>query len=255
VQSAPTAFVADYVALLGGNGSGKTTILNALTGLVRSRAGTIRMEGNECAGRRPDEIVWLGMAQVPQGREVFASMSVIDNLEMGAVTRRDRRAIARDIDEVLASFPALRQKRNMRAGGLSGGEQQMVAIARALLSRPRCLLMDEPSAGLSPVMANVLVDTILSLHERGLTILLVEQNVGVAAALADSAHVLQYGEIVFSGPAPGLLDAPEILQSYLGRRSRAPRHYCGSSALQIPTLTKVQPLSDSLYHREASSGR
>jgi branched-chain amino acid transport system ATP-binding protein len=175
------------------------------------------MEGNECAGRRPEEIVRLGMAQVPQGREVFASMSVIDNLEMGAVTRRDRRAIARDIDEVLTSFPALRQKRNMRAGGLSGGEQQMVAIARALLSRPRCLLMDEPSAGLSPVMVNVLVDTILGLHERGLTILLVEQNVGVAAALTDSAHVLQHGEIVFSGPAPGLLDAPEILQSYLGR--------------------------------------
>jgi branched-chain amino acid transport system ATP-binding protein len=179
---------------------GKTTILNALTGLVRPRAGSIRLEGTECAGRRPDEIVRLGMAQVPQGREVFASMSVIDNLEMGAVTRRDRPAIARDIDEVLTSFPALRQKHNARAGGLSGGEQQMVAIVRALLSRPRCLLMDEPSAGLSPVMVNVLVDMILGLHERGLTILLVEQNVGVAAALADSAHVLQHGEIVFSVP-------------------------------------------------------
>jgi branched-chain amino acid transport system ATP-binding protein len=205
------------VALLGGNGSGKTTILNALTGMVRPRAGSIRIEGKEYIGHRPDQIVRLGVAQVPQGREVFASMSVIDNLEMGAVTRRDRRAIARDIDEVLTSFPVLREKRNARAGGLSGGEQQMVAIARALLSRPKCLLMDEPSAGLSPVMVNALVDTVLALHEQGLTILLVEQNVGVAAALADSAHVLQHGEITFSGPAAGLLDAPEILQSYLGR--------------------------------------
>ncbi|HEX3954669.1 MAG TPA: ABC transporter ATP-binding protein [Stellaceae bacterium] len=205
------------VALLGGNGSGKTTILNSLTGMVRPRAGSILLEGEECIGQRPDQLVRRGMAQVPQGREVFASMSVIDNLEMGAVTRRDRRAVADDIDEVLTFFPALRQKGRARAGGLSGGEQQMVAIGRAMLSRPKCLLMDEPSAGLSPVMVNVLVDTILGLHERGLTILLVEQNVGVAAALADSAHVLQHGEIVFSGPAAGLLDSPEILQSYLGR--------------------------------------
>jgi len=205
------------VALLGGNGSGKTTILNTLSGMVKPRAGSIRLDGGECAGLRPDEIIRRGMAQVPQGREVFASMSVIDNLEMGAVTRRNRRAIAQDIEEILEAFPVLRQKRGARAGGLSGGEQQMVAIARALLSKPRCLLMDEPSAGLSPVMVNALVDTILALHTRGLTILLVEQNVGVAAALADSAHVLQHGEIVFSGPAAGLLDAPEILQSYLGR--------------------------------------
>jgi branched-chain amino acid transport system ATP-binding protein len=205
------------VALLGGNGSGKTTILNALIGMVRPRAGSISLGGDQCIGRRPDEIIRLGMAQVPQGREVFASMSVLENLEMGAVTRRDRRAIAHDIEEVLTSFPTLRQKRNARAGSLSGGEQQMVAIARALLSRPKCLLMDEPSAGLSPVMVTVLVDTVLGLHAQGLTILLVEQNVGVAAALADSAHVLQHGEIVFSGPAAGLLDAPEILRSYLGR--------------------------------------
>jgi branched-chain amino acid transport system ATP-binding protein len=113
---------------LGGNGSGKTTILNALIGMVRPRAGSISLDGDQCIGRRPDEIVRLGMAKVPQGREVFASMSVLDNLEMGAVTRRDRRAIARDIDDVLTSFPTLRQKRNARAGGLSGGEQQMVAI-------------------------------------------------------------------------------------------------------------------------------
>jgi branched-chain amino acid transport system ATP-binding protein len=135
------------VALLGGNGSGKTTILNTLSGMVKPRGGSIRLDGAECAGLRPDEIIRLGMAQVPQGREVFASISVIDNLEMGAVTRRDRRSIGRDIDEVLEAFPVLRQKRGARAGGLSGGEQQMVAIARALLSKPRRLLMDNGRPG------------------------------------------------------------------------------------------------------------
>ncbi len=205
------------VALLGGNGSGKTTVLNALAGLIRPRAGSIAVKGEETAGLPPDRIVKLGIAQVPQGREVFATMTVEENLELGAVTRRDRAGIAADKAEMLTLFPALAEHRKKRASSLSGGEQQQVAIGRALMSRPRLLLMDEPSAGLAPVIVDRMVETIRALHARGLTILLVEQNVGVAAAVAESAHVLQNGAIVHSGPAAALINSREVLASYLGR--------------------------------------
>jgi len=205
------------VALLGGNGSGKTTILNALTGLIRPRAGSVKLSGQETAGWPPDRLVKRGMSHVPQGREVFATMTVGENLELGAVTRRDRAAIATDIAALRAQFPALAAHWRKRAGSLSGGEQQQVAIARALMSRPRLLLMDEPSAGLSPVVVDTMIDTIRALHARGLTIVLVEQNVGVAAAVADRAHVLQNGAIVHSGPARELINSREVLASYLGR--------------------------------------
>ena len=205
------------VALLGGNGSGKTTLLNSLSGLIRPRAGRIAVAGSETAGLSPDRVVRLGLAQVPQGREVFATMTVEDNLELGASTRRDRDGIAADKAEMLALFPALAEQRRKRAGALSGGEQQQVALARALMSRPRLLLMDEPSAGLAPVVVDRMVETIKTLHARGLTILLVEQNVGVAAAVAESAHVLQNGAIVHSGPAAALINSREGLASYLGR--------------------------------------
>jgi branched-chain amino acid transport system ATP-binding protein len=142
---------------------------------------------------------------------------VAENLELGGVTRRDKTEKARDLDEVFALFPRLAEKRKKRAGALSGGEQQMVAIGRALMARPRCLLMDEPSAGLAPTIVGDMVDAVLELNRRGLTILIVEQNVGVAAAVAEHAHVLQNGEIAFSGPAAGLLDDPAVLRSYLGR--------------------------------------
>jgi len=205
------------VALLGGNGSGKTTVLNALAGLIRPRQGSIAVKGEETAGLPPDRIVKLGIAQVPQGREVFATMTVEENLELGAVTRRDRAGIAADKAEMLALFPALAEHRKKRASSLSGGEQQQVAIGRALMSRPRLLLMDEPSAGLAPVVVDRMVATIRALHARGLTILLVEQNVGVAAAVAESAYVLQNGAIVHSGPAAALINSREVLASYLGR--------------------------------------
>ncbi|HUA52681.1 MAG TPA: ABC transporter ATP-binding protein [Candidatus Sulfotelmatobacter sp.] len=205
------------VALLGGNGSGKTTILNALTGLIRPRAGSVKLSGQETAGWPPDRLVKRGMSHVPQGREVFATMTVGENLELGAVTRRDRAAIATDIAALRAQFPALAAHWRKRAGSLSGGEQQQVAIARALMSRPRLLLMDEPSAGLSPVVVDTMIETIRALHARGLTIVLVEQNVGVAAAVADRAHVLQNGAIVHSGPARELINSREVLASYLGR--------------------------------------
>jgi branched-chain amino acid transport system ATP-binding protein len=205
------------VALLGGNGSGKTTLLNTLMGIVRPVSGSVQFEGAECAGLRPDRIVRQGIAQVPQGREVWPSMTVIDNLELGAVTRRDRRAIQGDVAEIFALFPKLAPHRRRLAGSLSGGEQQMLAIGRALMARPRCLLMDEPSAGLAPTVVADMVETILTLNRRGLTILLVEQNIGVAAAVAEHAHVLRNGEIALSGPAAGLVDNPAVLQSYLGR--------------------------------------
>jgi branched-chain amino acid transport system ATP-binding protein len=205
------------VALLGGNGSGKTTMLNTLTGMVKPAAGSIRFEGAECAGLPAKGFVQRGIVQVPQGREVWPSMSVHENLELGAVTRRDWPAIRSDIEEMFELFPKLKPHRRKRAGALSGGEQQMVAIGRALMARPKCLLMDEPSAGLAPAIVSDMVDTILALNRRGLTILLVEQNIGVAAAVAEYAHILQNGEIAFSGAAAGLVDNPAVLGAYLGR--------------------------------------
>lgn len=205
------------VALLGGNGSGKTTLLNTLMGLVSPMSGSVQFEGVDCTGLAPDRIVRQGIAQVPQGREVWPNMSVLDNLELGAATRKDWPAIKADVDVVLELFPKLAARRGQLTGALSGGEQQMVAIGRALMARPRCLLMDEPSAGLAPNVVGDMVDTIMALNQRGLTILLVEQNIGVAAAVAESAHILENGAIAFSGPAAGLVDNPAVLLSYLGR--------------------------------------
>ena len=205
------------VALLGGNGSGKTTTLNVLSGFLAPRGGAIWFEGRPIGALPTHEVVKRGIVQVPQGREVWSGMSVRDNLDLGAVTQRDRRAAKADADEVFALFPALRDRQSRKAGTLSGGEQQMLAIGRALMARPRLLLMDEPSAGLSPVVVQAMVAAIQRLHARGLTILLVEQNVGVAAALAQDAHVLMNGEVALSAPAADLLRNPDVLRSYLGR--------------------------------------
>ena len=205
------------VALLGGNGSGKTTILNALSGLLAPRAGSIIYDGEETAGAAPDRMVRSGVVQVPQGREVFATMTVRENLELGAATRKGKNAINDDITEVLELFPALRERQSRRAGSLSGGEQQQVAVGRAMMGRPRLLLMDEPSVGLAPVLVSGMVDTIKMLRDRGLTILLVEQNVGVAAATAGMAYVLKDGEIAYTGEARELVNNAEVLSSYLGR--------------------------------------
>ena len=204
------------VALLGGNGSGKTTLLNTLVGMVRPAAGRRSLMASSVragAGRnRP-----RGNGAGPAGaRSSGPNMTVMDNLELGAATRRDWPAIRADVSEMLELFPRLVPHRRRLAGSLSGGEQQMLAIGRALMARPRYLLMDEPSAGLAPTVVADMVDTILALNKRGLTILIVEQNIGVAAAVAEHAHILQNGEIAFSGPAPGLIDNPAVLQSYLG---------------------------------------
>ena len=204
------------VALLGGNGSGKTTVLNALTGLVAPRSGVVLLDGEDLTGARPDRMVTRGVVQIPQGREVFADMTVQDNLEVGAAVRTDRRAIRKDVQEVFELFPVLHERRSMRAGALSGGEQTQLSIGRALMARPRLLLMDEPSVGLAPLVVEVVIETTKTLRARGLTILLVEQNVGVAAAVADEAHVLKDGVIAYSGPARELIDNPDVLSSYLG---------------------------------------
>ncbi|MGD9831053.1 MAG: ABC transporter ATP-binding protein [Hyphomicrobiaceae bacterium] len=208
--------IGKVVALLGGNGSGKTTILNTLSGVVKARSGSVSLNGRMLVGLEPFDIVKSGVVQVPQGREVFASMTVLDNLELGAATRKDRSEIRRDLAEVFDMFPRLHDRRTRNAGYLSGGEQQQLAIGRSLLARPKVLLMDEPSAGLAPSIVDSMIATIKLLHQRGLTILLVEQNVGVAAQVAETAHVLQNGEIVYTGEATRLINNEKVLASYLG---------------------------------------
>jgi branched-chain amino acid transport system ATP-binding protein len=205
------------VALLGGNGSGKTTTLNVLSGLLAPRGGRVLLDGARLDGVPADQVVRRGLVQVPQGREVWSGMNVRDNLDLGATTRRDRQGIEVDRQMVFELFPVLRQRQWLKAGALSGGEQQMLAIGRALMARPRVLLMDEPSAGLAPVVVDVMIEAIRRLHRSGLTILLVEQNVGVAAALAERAHILMNGAIAHSAAAADLLDSPEVIRSYLGR--------------------------------------
>jgi len=205
------------VALLGGNGSGKSTLLNALSGLIAPKSGSVRYRGEETAGLGAHLMVRRGVVQVPQGREVFPDMSVEDNLELGAATRANRREIRKHMAEVFDLFPVLRERRARWAGSLSGGEQTQLSIGRALMSRARLLLMDEPSVGLAPRMVDTVIATIQQLRERGLTILLVEQNVGVAAAVAEQAHVLKDGVIAYAGRAKDLINDPEVLASYLGR--------------------------------------
>lgn len=204
------------IALLGGNGSGKTTTLNTISGFLTPRGGSISFVGERIDSLSPDRIVKRGIVQVPQGREVFATMTVQENLELGAVTRRDGGGIAQDIQRLFDMFPVLRERRLQKAGTLSGGEQQMLAIARALMARPRLLLMDEPSAGLAPLVVQDIMRVIRELHRAGQTILLVEQNIGVALTLASRAYVLKDGEIALAGDAASLLTNPEVIRSYLG---------------------------------------
>ena len=206
----------EIVALLGGNGSGKSTTLNAVSGFLRPTAGTITFAGRRIDGLATDAIVKAGIVQIPQGREVFSGLTIEENLELGAVTRRDAAGVRADLARLYSRFSRLAERRRQRAGTLSGGEQQMLAIARALMARPRMLLMDEPSAGLAPVMVQEIARVIDELHRDGLTILLVEQNVGVALALASVAHIIRDGVIAVTGAARDLVDHPDVVKSYLG---------------------------------------
>lgn len=204
------------IALMGGNGTGKTTILKALSGLVKPRGGSAMFKGREIAGREAHQVVTAGLVQVPQGRFVWPGMSVHDNVALGGVTRR-KSELKQLLDKTYEFFPVLARKREMRAGQLSGGEQQMIAIGRALMACPSMLMLDEPSAGLSPQAVDDMIMVIQRLHRSGLGILLVEQNVGVAGALVENALILSNGAISFSIEGKKLASDPQVIRSYLGR--------------------------------------
>ena len=204
------------VTLLGANGAGKTTTLRALCGIVRT-TGDLRFDGNSLAGRATEDIVRLGIAHVPEARGTFVRMTVEENLQLGAMTRRDRAGIARDVDQIYTSFPRLKERRSQSAGTLSGGEQQMLAVGRALMLRPRLMLLDEPSFGLAPLIVQELFEILRRLNaELGVGMLIVEQNAALALDLAERAYLLETGRIVMSGPARELAEDEAVRRSYLG---------------------------------------
>ena len=206
----------EIVTLIGANGAGKTTLLRAISGLIRPRAGAIRLEGKDISRVPPHEIVGLGISHAPEGRMVFANLSVQDNLEMGAYRRRDRAKIREDFDGMYALFPRLQERRRQTAGTLSGGEQQMLAIARALMSRPRLLLLDEPSLGIAPILVREIIRTIREINQRGVTVLLVEQNAHLALSIAARGYVLETGHVRFEDEARRLLQNEDVKKAYLG---------------------------------------
>jgi len=206
------------VALIGANGAGKTTLLKTISGLVRPSGGTIHFEGEGIGRRAAHKIVALGISHVPEGRAILKRMSVLENLRMGAYVRSDAE-VEGDIAAVMARFPVLAERRYQPAGTLSGGEQQMLAIARALVARPRLLLMDEPSLGLAPKLVTRIFRTLRELRDEGKTILLVEQNARQALQVAEHAYVMERGRIVLAGTGASLLDTPEVQRTYLGRRA------------------------------------
>lgn len=205
----------EIVALLGNNGAGKTTTLKTLSGLLSARSGSVRLEGDTLLGVPPHAIVLRGIAHVPEGRRIFNRLTVLENLEMGAYARADA-GIGQDLERVFTLFPRLKERRAQVAGTLSGGEQQMLAIARALMAAPRILLLDEPSMGLAPVLVEQIFETIRDINHQGTTMLLVEQNAAMALSIAHRGYVLETGTIVLSGTAAELQENPEVRRAYLG---------------------------------------
>jgi branched-chain amino acid transport system ATP-binding protein len=214
-------FDGELVTLIGANGAGKTTTLKAITGMLRLASGRITYEGHSIAGESPYRLVEQGLAMVPEGRGVFARMSTLENLQMGAFIRRDQAGIKADIERMFETFPRLRERASQLAGTLSGGEQQMLAMARALMSHPRLLLLDEPSMGLSPLMVEKVFEVVREVAARGVTILLVEQNARLALEAADRAYVMESGLIIMSGAGREMLDDPRVRAAYLGEESAA----------------------------------
>ena len=206
----------EVIALIGANGAGKTTTLQTLTGILSPKSGSIVFEGKDLTRTPAHKIVEMGMAHVPEGRRVFADMSVYENLLLGAYTRKDKAEIAESLASVYKRFPRLEERKGQRAGTLSGGEQQMLAMGRALMSRPRIILMDEPSMGLSPILVNEIFDIIREVSESGTTVLLVEQNAKKALSIADRAYVLETGSITMDGKAEDLLNDEAVQKAYLG---------------------------------------
>ena len=206
----------EIVTLIGANGAGKTTTLRAVSRMLRAREGHIRFAGQDLGRLPPDEAVRLGIAQSPEGRQVLARQSVQDNLELGAYTRRNAAEIRADIKQQYARFPRLQERRNQPAGTLSGGEQQMLAIARALMSRPRLLLLDEPSLGLAPIIVLEIFSIIRELNTQGVTMLLVEQNARLAMQNSNRTYVMDAGQVTFSGPSEQMVSEERVLHAYLG---------------------------------------
>ena len=206
----------EVIALIGANGAGKTTILHTITGLLEAKKGTVCFDGKDITRVPAHKIVSMGMAHVPEGRRVFSNLSVLQNLKMGAYTRKDKNEIEETLKTVYKRFPRLEERQNQLAGTLSGGEQQMLAMGRALMSHPRIILMDEPSMGLSPIFVNEIFDIIKEVSASGTTVLLVEQNAKKALSISDRAYVLETGNIVLEGKAEDLLNNDSIKKAYLG---------------------------------------
>jgi branched-chain amino acid transport system ATP-binding protein len=206
----------ELVTLIGSNGAGKTTTMKAITGLLPFAGGDIHYLGQSIRGRGAWELVKQGLAMVPEGRGVFTRMTITENLQMGAHIRTDKAGIAQDMDRVFTTFPRLKERKDQLAGTMSGGEQQMLAMGRALMSRPKVLLMDEPSMGLSPIMVDKIFEVVRDVHKQGVTILLVEQNASRALEIADRGYVMESGVISMSGDAKKMLDDPKVRAAYLG---------------------------------------
>lgn len=206
----------EIVTLIGANGAGKTTTMQSIMGLIPSKAGSVTYNGQDITRMPCHKIVHLGMAQVPEGRRVFQELSVYENLLMGAYTQKDKSRIKTDIEEIYTRFPRLAERRDQIAGTLSGGEQQMLAMGRAMMSHPDLLMLDEPSMGLSPMLVDQVFDIIKDYHKSGTTVLLVEQNAGKSLAISDRAYVLENGRIVLSGTGEELMQSEEVKKAYLG---------------------------------------
>ena len=206
----------EIVTLIGSNGAGKSTTLRTISGLLKPKSGEILFEGNRIDGKEGHEVVKLGICQSPEGRRIFPRMTVSENLDLGAFLRSDKNAVAADRERVLDLFPRLRERISQRAGTMSGGEQQMLAVSRALMGAPKLLMLDEPSMGLAPVLVDMIFETITKIREQGITILLIEQNAAAALDVADRAYVLESGAIKMSGKASDLAKDPAVTKAYLG---------------------------------------
>ncbi len=206
----------EIVTLIGANGAGKSTTLRTISGLLRPIAGDIRFQGQSIIRTPPERIVKMGISQVPEGRQIFSKLTVMENLEMGAYTRRDKAGIAAAMEMVFASFPRLQERRRQLGGTLSGGEQQMLAMGRGLMSQPKLLLLDEPSMGLAPILVDEIFEIIRRINAQGTSILLVEQNAAMALSVAHRGYVLETGRIVLEGTATELLENPQVRRAYLG---------------------------------------
>ncbi len=206
----------EIVTLIGSNGAGKTTTLGALSGILKPSSGKISFQNQDLSSVAPHLRVPMGLVQVPEGRRIFGAMSVSENLDLGAYARSDKAEIAKNLEEVYTLFPRLLERKNQAAGTMSGGEQQMLAVGRALMSRPQLLLLDEPSLGLAPLLVKEIFGVVKRIRERGVTILLVEQNANLALEIADRAYVLETGHLIMSGPAAQIAGDPRVKAAYLG---------------------------------------